>query len=294
MKKVFALCIGVLLFTSCERDTIVPEIEEINVDQSTFARKGNKVDVCHKGKIINVSVNAVSAHQGHGDAVDLDGDGYFDLENDCSPIDCDDTNSDVNLEAEEICDNGIDDNCDGLTDGEDPACDITPNIGDCSDGGVVFYVAGENEDLNGDGIADQGLIVALEEQGPAPWNNNGTSFEIGVDNYDIGFGFTNTEAIIDAQGPVETDYAAGLARSYEGSGYTDWFLPSGGEMFELYNAIGTVNPAIIECGGIVIDGIYWTSTEEGDDDATDTNFANGDQTTAHKGVPWNVRAVRVF
>ena len=90
MKKVFALCIGVLLFASCEQDTIVPEIEEINVDQTTFARQGAKVDVCHKGEIINVSVSSLSAHQGHGDAVDMDGDGYFDIENDCSEVDCDD------------------------------------------------------------------------------------------------------------------------------------------------------------------------------------------------------------
>ena len=86
MKKVFALFIGLLFIASCEQDTLVPEIEETNVDQTTFAKKGAKVDVCHKGKIINVSVNSLSAHQGHGDAVDMDGDGYFDIENPCGPV----------------------------------------------------------------------------------------------------------------------------------------------------------------------------------------------------------------
>ncbi len=65
------------------------------------ARKSGKIDVCHKGNIINVSVNALGGHQGHGDAVDMDGDGYFDIENDCSEVDCDDANPDQYPGAEE-------------------------------------------------------------------------------------------------------------------------------------------------------------------------------------------------
>jgi hypothetical protein len=115
MKKVFALSIGLLLLASCEQDTTVSETEGVNVDQSSLTR-GNKVDVCHKGRIINVSVNALGGHQGHGDAIDMDGDGYFDIENDCSDIDCDDTNAAVNPAMDEVCDNNIDDNCDGEID----------------------------------------------------------------------------------------------------------------------------------------------------------------------------------
>ncbi len=68
-------------FAACEQDTLVPEIEEINIGQNSFAKKGDKVDVCHKGNVINVSINSLPAHQGHGDAVDMDGDGYFDIDN---------------------------------------------------------------------------------------------------------------------------------------------------------------------------------------------------------------------
>ena len=77
--SVLALC-SVLLLSNCEND--------------------HKVKVCHKGKIILIDFHAVPAHQGHGDAVDKDCDGYFDAENSCSEVDCDDTNPDINPGAE--------------------------------------------------------------------------------------------------------------------------------------------------------------------------------------------------
>jgi hypothetical protein len=69
---------------------------------------------------------------------DADGDGYA-VEGDlCGLVDCDDTDANVNPGAMEVCDNGIDDDCDGFNDGDDADC------GDCfdSDGGINFEVAG--------------------------------------------------------------------------------------------------------------------------------------------------------
>ena len=60
----------------------------------------HKVNVCHKGKIICIDFHGLNAHKGHGDAVDLDSDGYFDIENGCSEVDCDDTNPEINPGAE--------------------------------------------------------------------------------------------------------------------------------------------------------------------------------------------------
>ncbi|MGM0556174.1 MAG: MopE-related protein, partial [Myxococcota bacterium] len=56
-----------------------------------------------------------------GDCTDSDGDG-FGVGADCSQIDCDDTDSDVNPDASERC-NGADDNCDGVVD-EGCGCDF--------------------------------------------------------------------------------------------------------------------------------------------------------------------------
>jgi hypothetical protein len=55
-------------------------------------------------------------------ADDLDGDGF--IAADCGGLDCDDGDFFVNPDAEEVCDNGIDDDCDLAVDDEDSDCAI--------------------------------------------------------------------------------------------------------------------------------------------------------------------------
>ena len=49
-------------------------------------------------------------------AVDGDSDGYTTVD------DCDDTNADIHPDATELCDDLVDNNCDGKADSEDPTC----------------------------------------------------------------------------------------------------------------------------------------------------------------------------
>jgi len=101
--------------------------------------KNVKVDVCHQEgnggyHIVNVSINAVQAHLGHGDWVVSEEvcDGI--LDNDCDGVDdpdeidddldsltecdgdCDDGDDTIFPGAEEVCGDGLDNNCDGQVD----------------------------------------------------------------------------------------------------------------------------------------------------------------------------------
>ena len=99
------------------------------------------------------------------DAIDQDGDGYSKNQGDY-----DDTNPDIYPGAEEICGDGIDQDCDGI----DPPCppdpdDIdndgdgyTENQGDCDDNepnanpGITFDSCDDNIDNNCDGTVNEG------------------------------------------------------------------------------------------------------------------------------------------
>ena len=90
---------------SCENDKSVFEDElELVGSSEEKDKKNSKIDICHNGKVINVSVNAIGAHQGHGDAIDADGDGYFDIDSSCSETDCDDSDPYKNPGIEGSCD----------------------------------------------------------------------------------------------------------------------------------------------------------------------------------------------
>lgn len=120
----------------------------------------------------------------------------------------------------------------------------------------------------------------------APWSGNAGAF-IGNTGTAIGFGFSNSNAIINQSG-AGTAGAASIAKAYRGPNrLTDWFLPSKDELNELYSERVIV-------GGFVL-GNYWSSTEAGTGDAYYQYFLDGQQPTALKyDSTLYVRPIRAF
>jgi len=87
-----------------------------------------------------------------GEPADADGDGH--LPEACGGGDCNDGNENIHPDVFEgpegaaVCSDGIDNDCDGLTDLDDPSCSICTQDSDCDDG--AFCNGAETCDQNGD------------------------------------------------------------------------------------------------------------------------------------------------
>jgi hypothetical protein len=72
---------------------------------------------------------------------DADGDSFYAEANCGAAVDCDDTNASVNPAASEVCDDGLDNDCDGSTDCEDSDCAADEACRSCTDGDGDGYYA---------------------------------------------------------------------------------------------------------------------------------------------------------
>jgi hypothetical protein len=167
--------------------------------------------------------------------------------------------------------------------------------GDFGFGGTVAYILTQG-DPGYSATVQHGLAVAADDQ------STGTIWALpdyqstavpGALATGIGDGAADTDAII-AQNGAGTGYAAGLARAYSGGGFNDWYLPSKGELNQLY-----VNRATV---GITYEGWYWSSSQYqyvvgfyGEDEAWGQVFGVGVQQAGYKyNNIARVRAVRAF
>lgn len=112
---------GLFIFVGCTKDNVLPDQALQNLPAGV--RSDGKVTVCHLNgngsyNAQEISVSALEAHLAHGDYLpDADGDGYS-APGACtgSMDDCNDNDATVNPGAEEVCGDGIDNNCDGSAD----------------------------------------------------------------------------------------------------------------------------------------------------------------------------------
>jgi hypothetical protein len=142
------------------------------------------------------------------------------------------------------------------------------------------YVAGETHGLIA-AAADQtsisGIIWAIAAYQSTSVSGTGTA---------LGTGSANTDKII-AQNGAGSTYAAGLARAYNGGGYTDWYLPSKDELTKIF-----LNKTVI--GGFQFSGAYWSSSQSVTYAAFAYSYAVDAFTEIMKYGTYEVRAVRSF
>jgi hypothetical protein len=170
-----------------------------------------------------------------------------------------------------------------------------PVIGDYHAGGVVFYIAPVPTDLDGDGIADTGLVCAINDQSAAIRWHNGANLNTNARATAMGTGWANTQAIINAQGATATNYAAGIAKAYQGGGHTNWFLPAKAELHKMYQHRALINATASQYGGSnLANDYYWNSTEYDSSFAQFQHFQYGSQSLNYKTNTYHVRAVRAF
>ncbi|GHU39485.1 hypothetical protein FACS1894190_04350 [Spirochaetia bacterium] len=153
-------------------------------------------------------------------------------------------------------------------------------------GGTVFFV---NDDP--DTYRDWDYLEAAPHDVPGlfAWASDGYK-DVHLDgefSVDIGKGEANTTFILEADPDAP---AAKAATGYELNGFTDWFLPSSGELNAMYE-----NRAVIN--GDFADSFYWSSSQNQDanDEAWYQRFDNGDiYYYGNKYGTHYVRPVRAF
>ncbi|MHA8067397.1 hypothetical protein V7S76_12055, partial [Aquirufa sp. ROCK2-A2] len=134
----------------------------------------------------------------------------------------------------------------------------TLNVGDSYGGGKVAYIF-QLGDIGYVAGQTHGLIAAVVDQTTDAGIKWFPSIFYDVTQTLLGKGLANTFSIIAASGGASlTNYAAGLANSYRGGDFSDWYLPSKEELNILFQ-----NKDLI--GNFATSGLaaYWSSSQKG-------------------------------
>jgi len=171
-------------------------------------------------------------------------------------------------------------------------------------GGIIFYISTEGFTVEGfigtEGSFDSYTAYYLEaapanEGSSILWGASGTlitgvtTFTSGSDSKVslIGNGRKDTQIIVNhLSTTIETGRAAQVCASKSLNGFSDWFLPSLGELNEMYKAKTHLG---------ISSGWFWSSSQgNGAFYVWIRNFGTGNQDNIDKNSNGNVRAVRAF
>lgn len=161
-------------------------------------------------------------------------------------------------------------------------CAVT-KIGEKFNGGILIYIL-KPTDPGYEASMPHGFIVA-NEIFRSRWYN-GVYINTGALATSIGSGLINTNTVNLKQGLTQSSYATGIARAYNGGGYSDWFLPSKEEL----NIMFLNKTSVVSC----VDNLYWSSSEFSSNFAWAQDFGTGFQLTENKELSLCVCPIRYF
>ncbi|NOQ73848.1 MAG: DUF1566 domain-containing protein [Crocinitomix sp.] len=171
------------------------------------------------------------------------------------------------------------------------------HVGEIFEGGIIFSLWEENE-------VTHGLIASLHDLdggSGVPWSGNVTT-SVGCKS--MTNGMANTTAIVTDNNTINR--AATFCSSYEGGGYTDWYLPSNRELSELCSNDIVIENVLDNDGneqtyGLIQEyyaptyGRYWSSTEHSNTEAWHSSFGGGYFVADYKKTNhYRIRAIRKF
>ena len=111
-------------------------------------------------------------------------------------------------------------------------------------------------------------------------------------------GEDNTAAIIAGYAALGKDMHSRdmckLLETYNEGGYTDWYVPAAGQLYEFYTNKTAIEEALTAISGNAFfrGNSYWSSSEESADRAWNVNFSDGGVNHSNKNNRNNVRFVR--
>ncbi len=158
-------------------------------------------------------------------------------------------------------------------------------IGDFYQGGIIVYML-KPGDAGYSSSIPHGLIAPPTDQGAAIWGCDGVDLA-GANQSVIGSGVQNTIDIL--AGCSQTNIAARICDNLVFNGYSDWHLPSSGELTKIFTMDNIGNFA----NTYYSNSYYWSSTENSASSATLVGV-NSTLSNPNKADQNRVLAVRSF
>lgn len=161
-------------------------------------------------------------------------------------------------------------------------------VGQCYQGGIIAHILLPGDPGYTPGFT-KGIIVSVSDQGNYAWGCSGTA--TGATSSLLGGGQSNTTSAVNSCSEPNT--AAKICDNLLLNGYSDWYLPSIGDMMKLRTGL-YLHTSGLFLGNFTTSSSYITSTEINSTSAAEFYITSGANGGVSKSSTFPVRAIRSF